>query len=1188
MVYNVSPNSSRPTHHIKLSKDGKEIGLILCDARGNADAKGLARQNYPNSALKIYQGQETYADTEPPYKQSSQEDWSGGRGSKTFEKDSRRYNDSKRANTMRAGKILPGPREYWSNGYSGGYQQLITGNMNWYSLIGAGDKVQYKITMASTITADKIQIYARKEGTPLGNLTLEIRDDNAGVPGTLLKTITRSLDEDLSNFYTFDWSGTQSLTSGTYYWIVVMPTVDGTSTNHYEIGGNGTNSYLFYRITGAQSACSWRHFEYKRALYALQLFDDGSTASVLWLNGDRGTADSNAANKDRLVDATKTTWGTGGEVWTGAVAMVIKGPGSEEPQPWRNITGTYNGYCTVSPNWNVTHTTETEYVIVGADYWKSLASTTPLGGHVTDVAITDEFVYFARGETAALNILRYEEYNQAGVWTARSGAEQIQAHLLLATRHPTEGAILWGSQNANPQHGTCVFKAKVPPAWGLLYSDLENELIATDEPWDDLAITNITHNTDEGSTKIAIGAGFTTGTIAVKNLDAPVNVMKAKRLGVLAKSSVVTTATNLRFLVDDVLNLGVGIMTPVAVHYYDNATGGTPANAFVSATAATAPCTFPPLMYDGFGSGTGHISTVTYDDTADVIWIGGAEPFDTIYWTLGTSVNNNAAVLLLNYYNGGIVSPLTVTADNTASPAGTPLAKASETNTMTFTIPQDWTESTVNGVTGYWVTVRFGSALDAVSVCEIQLSRTNNDTWFLPALDPANEWHWCIVAINPNSYPPPDWSALQSIGLTLDTDLGAQTIYLYGGLKMLKDSVDYIRLPAETRITGLEAYAKEVGETEEVPWVFTENGPPYKLVDEEGQLAAIPIQLREIRSMRSEKNGKAHTVGGVYLYFNMGEKIERYYNGQLDDVGPDLGEGLPSARRGDIVKLLSYPGAVLAAIDAGSSYTSSVLIYNNDGWHEYYRATKGARVRDLFIQTIPGKVDRLWVSNGVDIVWLPISVNPEQDSTYGWTHESVVYTSRITAGMQDVEKFWRSLKIASEGLVDPLESSANVQLYVDYRVDGDTSWTPLPEVFTISPFQEVPLSADYSVAGNWIEFRLRIVSNYSNYFCRILGLIVKSIERQEVKEAYNLTFRLRDNDVDLQGGQDPIASYKDKLDQLDAWVGVSTPIYMEGIGEMENGKYVFLEPIPARRLAIIVEPDGHTETHVFQMTVLVV
>ena len=62
-----------------------------------------------------------------------------------------------------------------------------------------------------------------------------------------------------------------------------------------------------------------------------------------------------------------------------------------------------------------------------------------------------------------------------------------------------------------------------------------------------------------------------------------------------------------------------------------------------------------------------------------------------------------------------------------------------------------------------------------------------------------------------------------------------------------------------TRITGLDKYGSP-----EVLWVLKEDSQWAVQNDIPDQ-----IPLREMASVRSDKNGKAHLVHGVYLYFSL-------------------------------------------------------------------------------------------------------------------------------------------------------------------------------------------------------------------------------------------------------------------------------------------------------------------------------
>ncbi len=117
-------------------------------------------------------------------------------------------------------------------------------------------------------------------------------------------------------------------------------------------------------------------------------------------------------------------------------------------------------------------------------------------------------------------------------------------------------------------------------------------------------------------------------------------------------------------------------------------------------------------------------------------------------------------------------------------------------------------------------------------------------------------------------------------------------------------------------ITGLERYGSP-----EVLWVLKEDSQWAVQNDIPDQ-----IPLREMASVRSDKNGRAHLVHGVYLYFSLLHSLQRYFRNNLDDVGPSQDFGLPADRQGPIVDMVGYPGVFFCAVDAGPAYFSSILM----------------------------------------------------------------------------------------------------------------------------------------------------------------------------------------------------------------------------------------------------------------------
>lgn len=354
-------------------------------------------------------------------------------------------------------------------------------------------------------------------------------------------------------------------------------------------------------------------------------------------------------------------------------------------------------------------------------------------------------------------------------------------------------------------------------------------------------------------------------------------------------------------------------------------------------------------------------------------------------------------------------------------------------------------------------------------------------------------------------------------------------------------------------ITGLEEYGNP-----NTLFIFRAGGVFYIASDK-----VVEIPLREMHAAIEYTNGIAHTVNNVYLYFNMGKGgIERYYSSNLDDVGPANDEGMPANRDGVVSKMLSYPGRYFAAIDAGASGYSSILVNNLTGWHEIYRAPQaGMRIREIDYESVPGAVsDRLWVCVGDDVIWLhfPSSLmDVQKDTAMRFTHEAVVESAWMYAGLVDIYKFYRSIKLFSENLSDDLWVEA------DYKVDDDTTWTVLTdkEVFNTSPVQEIYISPGSTIGVNAkrFKYRLRLYTNDNTKTPEVTSVVIDIISRVPIKYSYALPARLRDADFNLRGERDEQTAM-DKISILETWANNLTPVTMRCVHAPFDKKTLFIDP----------------------------
>ena len=177
------PTDDRPTHHVRLYRDAYEVGLIL-QSNNAADKRGFSLDPIPSSALKTFQGEQEYADTEPPWSNHTQKDLSGGRGQSDFDLDPSRFLDSYRADTSVPGKAINGPEEVYTYGHRSiiMYRNYVDGSLGgsiyrqWPEMIDDQSNLATQYTLAADMDISNIYVDVRKRGSP-PNLTIAILDD---------------------------------------------------------------------------------------------------------------------------------------------------------------------------------------------------------------------------------------------------------------------------------------------------------------------------------------------------------------------------------------------------------------------------------------------------------------------------------------------------------------------------------------------------------------------------------------------------------------------------------------------------------------------------------------------------------------------------------------------------------------------------------------------------------------------------------------------------------------------------------------------------------------------------------------------------------------------------------------------------------------------------------------------------
>lgn len=1356
----VTPTSQAPSHHIHLDDGaGNKVLFNLVRAAGSdpithktlfePDPEGLSRNTFPNQAIRMTNAGGEYADLQPPFQPYEQNDWSGGRGMKYWHKDKTRFEDGNLFSPVENQLILPGLPGY-AGGQLGGdaphedYALMPNPDstlVKYLDIYGAARYVARQFAPIYTFDCDSLILPLALIGTAPGNLRVDIYSDsgsntpNASLANATLTSADFGTEEQFKQ-YRLTLNTTLTLTASTFYWIVVSSVTDGDSANYWQIlaealsalsATQSTNGTSWTPVSPYRAPCAilcdanaddrrYTFFEYKRQLYAVSKPQDGSGFGVIYMNGWRGTADSNSGALTKLKDSTQTGWSIGTPN-TDGIVLITNGPGSEEAQPWRKIVGSASGQLTVSPAWKTTHTTDTEYVVLGSKFWTALQT---VYAKLTDVHVAGEFVYFSFGNDAAM--WRYRAYNNAGTWTNSFTVESVtKAHRVTTIPDATSPKqILYAYNNSHPL-GPVYWKMLIPPASGDLYREI-GEIQPTDVPFNDKSITNVTQAVGEFGTKITMASGFTTGLIATKDLESPLTIAQGQKIAALIKSDVAVTTGQLTMRLSsrpwlqqqnsgnqhkqlaDFAYARIA-QRPTLVKYaatYNNSTGATtdkpeiydgqedtsntipltsniqllvmadsPFNwmeAHITVANTNTPITLTMEYFNGkdftlhtitgnfggvantpFGatgeqtitfnlpedwapytidgntgyavllicSGTITAETAVSDfevknteayeyvslgyakdavttypsrvtlTTSDRLIIGMANnPFDGISIDVGSTPNAVAASLTGRYFSGETTGALASgITDGTAS-GGATLA---QDGTITFTAPSDWQKLSLDGNAAYYIFLQPSADLTAnIDLNEISVLLTES-TYDVDCILAANTWTWVVGSASPGSKPP-DGMIVRNVSFILNSDLGAQNLELKDGIHLISPYPEYRSLGGY-RATNIVAY----GQGQEIlqPYILFEARRLHR-IDTLNNDLLVPVLVTAMETLADESNGRAAAHSGVYLYFNMGPRLMRYFDGSLESVGPDLDDGLPYDKQGVISSVIPYAGdQVIYAVNAAERdplFTSAVYVRSGSGVHELYRAPVGEPIHNLRIQVVPGmEADRLWIAVNTQLVWVPIpsyTRNPLKDldadlvSNYYYLHEGYLTAGRLTDGASGLTKVFVSMVLVTENLRTSTTAPCWLDIY--YRVDDDTAWTKITTQITTSPVQEVSLGY---VSCREFQYRIRAHSfGGIKYTPVIKSVYVKGLTIYPASYVYSVQGMLGDTLLDLEG-RPHAHTASTEITLLDGWRNTGAPLTLTDLYTPWSSRTVMIQSLNYRPYAINTK-GKHIEQYIFDATLL--
>jgi len=352
-------------------------------------------------------------------------------------------------------------------------------------------------------------------------------------------------------------------------------------------------------------------------------------------------------------------------------------------------------------------------------------------------------------------------------------------------------------------------------------------------------------------------------------------------------------------------------------------------------------------------------------------------------------------------------------------------------------------------------------------------------------------------------------------------------------------------------ITNLKAY-------DDAMHVFKEDSV-WKVVTDIPQLLPLGIDVHA-----DVVNGAGVLAKDLFLYFTYGPTIEQYFATTLNDIGPWKGSGLPAGRTGTIGAIDGGIGTLFAAIDGIYSNTSSVLLYNNTGWHEIFRAwAAGERIRNIRYIPQSGTRSRLWVDIGGDMVYLEFpegTLDPATD--YGGLarqHEGYLITGRIEMGTDNLPKYLKRVAMSTDNLGTSIAGYEKF-IDVDYQVNedvGTSTWLYAGRV------QKSPLEyADINVGGVYsarLRFRFKTSDGAGDLFPILRAYVLEGYTRTPVQRQFAIRARVSHDAHDKLGGID--ANPDDLLDWLNNAAQTAQKIILRSRFKRFDNRLVVVEPV---------------------------
>ena len=357
----------------------------------------------------------------------------------------------------------------------------------------------------------------------------------------------------------------------------------------------------------------------------------------------------------------------------------------------------------------------------------------------------------------------------------------------------------------------------------------------------------------------------------------------------------------------------------------------------------------------------------------------------------------------------------------------------------------------------------------------------------------------------------------------------------------------------DSRITGMTLYNG-------MTWIGKEDS-----IYEESDAAADKwlIVLPQMRQVRDPRNNARMTGWNLNLYFTFQNGLERMYGTTIDDIGPNRDAGMPETKRGWMTDFLPVLQRGVGAYMGDTGKRSSVLCttYPGGDWHELHGGAVDEQINYIFYENIPLVANKLWVSQGADVVYLTMPdevTNPLTDAGMRYTWEAYMTTAWIDVDSPELDKLFDELRLYTENL----SASDGRMVEVDYQTNGDgdtTTWRRFTNPFTTSPFEHLTVGDGY-VTGWRARFRLRLITTNASLPIVVTAMTLRANQVNEALYDYVLDIKLEDRAM-LMYGSNATEEVMDIVRQLLVWQETATPLTLSCAVEAFDGVRGHIDPI---------------------------